>query len=528
MKLLLAMAVTAVPLIAQCTFTAAPTVFNVDAGSAASTLIVSAAITTGLGCRWTVASKVPWINPSPTAASGIGAGVAAWVVDRNPQPASRSGTITISGVSGSDTVVQTLTVNQAAAVCQYSIAPTSAAIQVGGGSFSLKVSSNCVWGAQASGWITFPAGAQGLFDGTLNYSVAANPCLTSRSGQVAVGYSTSQSQILTVTQDGSPNNLTVNPATAAQGPDAADGKVSVNIGAECFWSAYSDVSWLQITSSTGVYGPATLSYHMDANTSSARTGNLHLGPQLFTVTQSAAASPTPRVTHVESAASYIEGAVAPGEIVAIRGANLGPASGLALQLTPDNLSITKSLGGVQVLFDGFAAPLTYVSASQINAVVPYEVAGNPSTQMQVVNQGASSDPLSVPVQAAFPGIFTQDASGLGIGAIRNQDNSLNANLNRAARGSVIAIFCTGGGVTDPPAVDGVIATAASNLIHNVSVTIGGLPGAVQYSGAAPFLVAGVMQINAVIPDGVTPGQSVPISIQIGQWQSQAGVTVAVK
>jgi uncharacterized protein (TIGR03437 family) len=144
-----------------------------------------------------------------------------------------------------------------------------------------------------------------------------------------------------------------------------------------------------------------------------------------------------------------------------------------------------------------------------------------------------SNAISVPVQAAHPGLFTVDASGLGGGAILNQDYSLNGGLNPAPRGSFVMIYCTGGGVTTPPNVDATITPAPPPLYllttSPVSVTIGGITVTpVSYSGAAPSQIAGLTQINAQVPAGVTPGTKVPVIVTIGTWQSQPGVTMAVQ
>ena len=94
------------------------------------------------------------------------------------------------------------------------------------------------------------------------------------------------------------------------------------------------------------------------------------------------------------------------------------------------------------------------------------------------------------------------------------------------------IYCTGGGVTDPGSVNGQLTAAANQLVlyeqQQVKVTIGGLDAAIKYAGGAPGAIAGALQINAVVPAGVTPGGNVPLTIQIGAWQSQANVTVAVQ
>src|ERR1051326_5007527 len=100
-------------------------------------------------------------------------------------------------------------------------------------------------------------------------------------------------------------------------------------------------------------------------------------------------TPMPTITGVRNAASGAAGPIAPGEIISIY-ANaatnpIGPTNGVGLQLD-QNGRVATTLGGVQVVFlpVGIYAPLTYVSAGQINAVVPYEVAGVPNPQVEVL------------------------------------------------------------------------------------------------------------------------------------------------
>jgi len=79
-------------------------------------------------------------------------------------------------------------------------------------------------------------------------------------------------------------------------------------------------------------------------------------------------------------------------------------------------------------------------------------------------------------------------------------------------------------------VDGLLATAAYPVPANVPVTVtmGGLPCTVTYTGAAPYLVSGAAQINAQVPAGVTPGSGVPLVVTVGGVSAQTGVTLAVK
>ena len=192
--------------------------------------------------------------------------------------------------------------------------------------------------------------------------------------------------------------------------------------------------------------------------------------------------------------------------------------------------VANSLAGVHVLFDGVPAPVLYGSAGQVNVVVPYAVAGEAATQVQVEYLGALSPPVSLPVAATAPGIFTQDVSGTGPGAILNTtDESVNSASNPAAPGDWVSIFATGAGATTPPGVDGLLAAGPSYPPNaKVAVTIGGLPCQIEYAGGAPGLVSGVVQINAQVPANVTQGPSVPVQVVIGTASSQSGVTLAVQ
>jgi uncharacterized protein (TIGR03437 family) len=138
--------------------------------------------------------------------------------------------------------------------------------------------------------------------------------------------------------------------------------------------------------------------------------------------------------------------------------------------------------------------------------------------------------MTAAVQSATPAIFSADMTGRGPGAILNTDFKLNKDSNPAAAGSVVMIYATGGGVTSPASTDGSLAPSAepfARLTLPVSVTIGGVAAQVTYSGGSPGLVSGLTQINAVVPAGVT-GPAVPVLLQIGGFQSQSGLTLAVQ
>jgi uncharacterized protein (TIGR03437 family) len=232
---------------------------------------------------------------------------------------------------------------------------------------------------------------------------------------------------------------------------------------------------------------------------------------------------------IQNAASYAPAAaVSPGEIVVLYGAGMGPAALATLQVDSSTGLLETTVAGTTVSFNGFPAPIIYTSAGQVAAVVPYEIAGAATAQILVNYQGKYVAAGTVTVTPSAPGIFTVN-SGTGQAAALNQDASVNSASNPAAAGSVIVLYLTGEGQTAPQGVDGKIASAAPlpAPVLPVTVTIGGQPATYFYAGAAPDEVAGVMQINANIPAGVT-GNAVPVSVQIGTASTQKGVTIAVQ
>ena len=105
-----------------------------------------------------------------------------------------------------------------------------------------------------------------------------------------------------------------------------------------------------------------------------------------------------------------------------------------------------------------AAPLIYVSATQISAMVPYGLAGKSSTQIQVTYQGIASDSFQKPWLRRHRASSRADSSGQGQAAMTNADGSYNSASNPATPGSYVTFYVTGEGQTDPPGSDGNIAT----------------------------------------------------------------------
>jgi len=219
---------------------------------------------------------------------------------------------------------------------------------------------------------------------------------------------------------------------------------------------------------------------------------------------------------VANGASFMGGSVAPGEIVAISGTALG--AGFA----------NASMQNTTVTFDGVAAPLLSVTTTQITAIVPFEANSKTSTQVQVTTGSLVSPAVVVPVMPAAPGIYTLAGTGTGQGAVLNQEGSVNSPTNPAVKGSVISIYATGGGQTNPASATGkVVSSPLPSLAGTTSATIGGQPAQVTYAGGSPGLLSSIVQVNAIVPASSASG-NVSLAINVGGVASQAGVTVWVK
>ncbi len=252
---------------------------------------------------------------------------------------------------------------------------------------------------------------------------------------------------------------------------------------------------------------------------------LGLGSTLtFTLTNTA---PRLAPNSMVNGASFLSGPVAPGEIVSVFGAGVGPQQ--LEQAAPVDGRYPTQLAGVRVRFNGTEAPLLLARSDVVAAVAPYALETAQSAQVVVEYAGVASNAITVPVAPASPAIFTADSSGRGQAAALNQDNFVNSSQNPAERGSIVVLFCTGEGQTDPAGVDG---KPAIDILPKpklaVTVTIGGETAETAYVGAAPTLVAGVLQINARVPTTIAPGAAVPVIVSVSGVHSPEGTTLAVR
>ncbi len=233
------------------------------------------------------------------------------------------------------------------------------------------------------------------------------------------------------------------------------------------------------------------------------------------------------VSAVTSGASSLSGPVAPGEVIVIWGSGLGPTPLVQYQADANGL-VPTSVGGTSVYVNGVLAPVLYASPNQVAAVVPFGI-NSSLAQLYVQYQNVTSAPFNLSVASQIPAIFTLNSSGIGqAAAINNKDGSINGAGHPAKVGDYIQLYITGAGQTSPPGTDGLIGAGPGPVpVGAVNVTIGGQKASVNFAGGAPGAVAGVFQVNAQIPSGITAGSAVPVVVQVGTSNSQPNVTIAV-
>ena len=241
--------------------------------------------------------------------------------------------------------------------------------------------------------------------------------------------------------------------------------------------------------------------------------------------------PAPAIQAVLNAAS-LQPNISPGAMVSILGSNL---AGPTLSTTFDpTASYPSYVAGTLVSFNGIAAPLLYISPTQINAIVPFALAGQSSAQVVIDLWGVPSATFTLPLLNTSPGIFTATQNGTGQGAILQQGSdgqfSYNSSANPAAAGQALEIFATGMGVWTPAPQSDVFLSGEPFTTQPVSVTIGGQPAKVLYAGTlgASLSSWSVLQVNVTVPSGLTSGAQ-PVVLKIGaNDNSQQKVTVWIQ
>lgn len=257
-------------------------------------------------------------------------------------------------------------------------------------------------------------------------------------------------------------------------------------------------------------------------TSPALQGTAQIGGAAATNTT----TPTVRNGGVVSAASLATSPVAPGGYIAV----LGSALATGLTASPGS-PYAIDLAGTQVLLGGRRLSLEYASDGRINAIVPYEVTPNITQQLVVRRGTAYSMPEAVVIATTQPAVFTKNQLGTGEAAVTTVRDGAEVAVdaaNPAAAGETISIYCAGLGAVAPavPAGTKTPDEPRSTLLKPATVRIGGSTAAVRFAGLAPGLT-GVYIVQAVVPEGVTAGPDVPLTIS-AEGATSTAVTIAIR
>ncbi len=237
--------------------------------------------------------------------------------------------------------------------------------------------------------------------------------------------------------------------------------------------------------------------------------------------------PAPEVSLacIGSSASLSGAPLVAGEIVSLFGVGIGPTEPIVaapqplyppgpsgIEFNPTSMTTHQyptALGAAQVTFDGVAAPLLYVSSGQINAVAPFATA-NSTTHVCVQYFFNAPNCMDAPLVFAAPAIFTIPQVGASVpyAAAVNQDGTINSELNPASRGSIISLFATGLGPLSSTPIDGqtvippLLTQSLNVMVESPSPNFQAtspVSTAPEWVGQAPDEIAGLSQVNAVVP-----------------------------
>jgi len=236
---------------------------------------------------------------------------------------------------------------------------------------------------------------------------------------------------------------------------------------------------------------------------------------------------------IVNAASGTPENVSSGDVVSIYGMQFAVSGTLA---TNASTPLATTLGGTQVLVNGTAVPLYFVSPGQINFQIPYGLTAGQLAAIQVVANGMAGNLRSIGISNIAPRLlffvsFIQGSYGV---IVNNVDGSLplptGTNVpgyvcHPAKPGDVLTIYGIGFGQTNPAATEGL--AASSTQLQTVSGAIVNFGGgfasaevnvAPSFAGLTPTAV-GLYQVNVTVPPLAPIGIGTPLSVSLGGQQS---------
>ncbi|MFM1769790.1 MAG: hypothetical protein RJA22_2319 [Verrucomicrobiota bacterium] len=388
-------------------------------------------VQTPLGCPWSITSTNPWITVSG-AASGTNSRPIEFLLATNAVTVARTGMVTVAGLP--------LTIVQAAAPCSFTLTPATAMAGSGAvtGLISVVTSSNCSWTATSSNaWITVTAGASRTGNGTVGYSVAANPAGLARTGLLRIG-----DQSFVVSQAAAPCVYGLAAPGATHPAGASSGSLTVTTLVGCAWTALTTNAWITVNAGAAGTNTGTAGYAVAANPDGiARTGSIQVGGLSFTVTQ--AAAPCTYSLSVASQSHESTGATGSVQVTTLLGCPwvisnpvpwisvVGPvsrtnSSQVLYTVAPNPTGLTRTgsvyLAGQPLLVTQAAAPCTYTLT--------------PSTR--TVNHLVETGIISVATLVGCPWTATSSAGWLSLVGTSTGTNSGTVGYRAASNDTALA------------------------------------------------------------------------------------------
>jgi len=331
--------------------------------------------------------------------------------------------------------------------------------------------------------------------------------------------------VLFQSPSGNPGALATSKSSIAMsaGPSqSASASVSVSLPSGQPWTvsvfpANRKTGWLTVSQLSGT-GPAQVNL---AATAAGLANGVYTATLIFQsanttpqyvnvpVTFTIGASSAIDIGGVAHGASY-QHVYAPGMLVSVFGTNLAASAQLA-----STLPLPLTMAGVSATVNGVAAPLLYVSPTQLNIQIPYET--TTGTALLAVSNNGQVATYSFPVSASAPGLFTQNQQGSGPITATSSGN----------RGQAFALYVTGAGEVSPPIATGAVpaGTQVPVPLLGVSVTIGGIAAHLEYVGIPSWSV-GTLQINFTVPSNAPLGVQ-PVVVTVGSASSPGAATFTV-
>jgi uncharacterized protein (TIGR03437 family) len=222
--------------------------------------------------------------------------------------------------------------------------------------------------------------------------------------------------------------------------------------------------------------------------------------------------------------------IQPGSWISIYGSNLANTTAVW------NGTFTTSLGGVSVMIDNRPGYLWSVTPSQINLEAPDDMATGTVNVTVTTPNGTVSSTVTLAAfgpsfslfSARYPAgvILTPNGSGAyGGGAydLLGPSSAFSFNTRPVKAGETLELYGVGFGPTNPPVPAGAAYSGAAPTTNTVTVTIGGVPATVLFSG---ITTTGLYQFNITVPNAGTGDQLLQASVN--GVQTQGGVYVTLQ